>query len=131
MQLHVVTPLRPIVDVEVTEMVAPGVEGEFGVLPEHVTFLAGLKPGIIGYTEAGTKKHIVVSGGYAEVRQDAITILADDAQFPDEVDSARARADISTLQEELARGSEDPRVTVRLMRELELAEARVEIGARP
>jgi len=129
MQLRIVTPLRPLVDAEVSELVAPGSEGEFGVLPRHVTFLASLKPGVLAWTEGAVRKRVVVSGGYAEVRQDVVTILADDAQFPEEVDSARARNDVVALQEELARGSDSPEVTGKLLRDLGLAEARASLAA--
>ena len=46
MRLRIVTPLRPVVDAEVSELIAPGSEGEFGVLPMHVNFLGALKPGM-------------------------------------------------------------------------------------
>lgn len=130
MKLRIVTPVRPVVDAEVTELVAPGSEGEFGVLPEHVTFLGSLKPGVVTYTEGGAKKRIVISGGYAEVRQDLVTLLADDAELPEEVDAAKAKADVASLLEELARNSEGPEVTEKLLRSLALAEARVAVGAR-
>ncbi|MFN2377434.1 MAG: ATP synthase F1 subunit epsilon [Candidatus Binatia bacterium] len=130
MHLRIVTPLRPIVDTEVTELVAPGTEGEFGVLSQHVTFLGSLKPGIVTYVEGGARKRVVISGGYAEVRQDVVTILADDAQMPEEVDAAQARTDLASIQEELARGSESAEVTEKLLRDLALAEARVSVGAR-
>ena len=130
MKLRIVTPLRPVVDAEVTELVAPGTEGEFGVLPEHVTFLGSLKPGVVTYTEGGNRKRIVISGGYAEVRNDTLTVLADDAQLPEEVDAAQARADVASLLEELARNSEGPEVTEKLLRNLALAEARAAVGSR-
>ena len=124
MRLRIITPLRPIVDAEVTDFVAPGTEGEFGVLPQHAQFLASLKPGVITYVEDGMRKRVIISGGYAEVRQDVITVLADGAELPEEVDSERARADVARLQEELQRGADSPEVTEKLLRDLALAEAR-------
>jgi F-type H+-transporting ATPase subunit epsilon len=129
MRLRIVTPLRPVVDAEVSDLVAPGTEGEFGVLPQHVTFLGGLNAGVLTYTEGGTKKRVVISGGYAEVKQDVITILADSAELPDEVDAVGARADSARIQEELSRGSDDATVTERLLRDLAHAEARVSVGS--
>jgi F-type H+-transporting ATPase subunit epsilon len=128
MHLSIVTPVRPIVDAEVSELIAPGSEGEFGVLPMHVTFLGALRPGIVSYTEGGTRKRVVISGGYAEVRQDVVTILADDAEMPEEVNSAQAAADMATIQEELARGTESAELTEKLLRDLALAEARVAVS---
>jgi len=130
MHLRIVTPLRPVVDAEVTELVAPGSEGEFGVLPQHVTFLGSLKPGIVSFTEGGARKRVVVSGGYAEVRQDVVTILADDAQMPDEVDANQAAADVTRITEELTRGTENAELTEKLLRDLALAEARVAVSGR-
>jgi F-type H+-transporting ATPase subunit epsilon len=128
MQLRIVTPVRPVVDAEVSELIAPGSEGEFGVLPMHVNFLGALRPGIVSYTEGGVRKRVVISGGYAEVRQDVVTILADDAEIPEEVDGAQAASDMATIQEELARGTESAELTERLLRDLALAEARVSVS---
>jgi F-type H+-transporting ATPase subunit epsilon len=130
MRLRIVTPLRPVIDAEVAELVAPGTEGEFGVLAQHVTFLASLRPGIVSYTEDGARKRVVISGGYAEVRQDVVTVLADDAQLPEEVDAGGARSDLESIQVELARGSESAEVTERLLHDLALAEARLAVSAR-
>ena len=127
MHLRIVTPVRPVVDAEVSELIAPGSEGEFGVLPMHVTFLGALKPGIVSYTEGGTRKRVVISGGYAEVLQDVVTILADGAEMPEEVNGAQAAADMATIQEELARGTESAELTEKLLRDLALAEARVAV----
>jgi F-type H+-transporting ATPase subunit epsilon len=129
MHLRIVTPLRPVVDAEVTELVAPGSEGEFGVLAQHVTFLGNLKPGIVSFTEGGARKRVVISGGYAEVRQDVVTILADDAELPEEVDAGKAASDVSAIQDELARGTESAELTDKLLRSLALAEARVAVGS--
>jgi len=131
MKLLIITPVRPVVDAEVTDIVAPGSEGEFGVLPQHVTFLANLKPGVVTYVEGGTRKRVIISGGYAEVRQDVITVLADDAELPEEVDADKARADAARIQEELSRGSESAEVTEKLLRDLALAEARSSAAAGP
>lgn len=129
MRLRIVTPVRPVVDAEVTEVVVPGSEGEFGVLPLHVTFLGGLAPGILTYVEDGARKKVVLDGGYAEVRGEDLTILADAAEFPEEIDTARARAEMSRVEEALADGGTDPAQTERLLRELALARARVSVAA--
>ena len=129
MRLRVITPRRPIIDAEVTDFVAPGTEGEFGVLPQHAALLASLKPGVLVYVEDGARKRLVVSGGYVEVRQDVITVLADEAELPEDVDAEQARQDAARVQEELARGSDSAEVTERLLRDLALAEARTSVGA--
>lgn len=128
MRLRIVTPVRPIVDAEVTEVVVPGSEGEFGVLPLHVTFLGALAPGVLTYVEDGAKRRVVLDGGFAEVRGDDLTILADAAEFPEEIDGGRARAEVSRVEEALAGGTTDPAQTDKLLRELALARARVSVA---
>jgi F-type H+-transporting ATPase subunit epsilon len=128
MRLRVVTPVRPVVDADVSEIVAPGTEGEFGVLPLHVTFLGGLAPGVLTYTEGGTRRRLVIGAGYAEVKQDTVTILADEAQLPGEIDAAAARAEVARVSEELSRGGSAEH-TAALLAQLALAEARVSVAA--
>jgi len=128
MRLRVVTPVRPIVDAEVAEVLVPGSEGEFGVLPLHVTFLGGLSPGVLSYVEDGTKRRVVLDGGYAEVRGDSMTILADAAQLPEEIDGVQARAEVARVEEALAEGTADPARTDELLRELALGRARVSVA---
>lgn len=76
-QLEVVTPEKLVVKAEVDEVVAPGLLGEFGVLPGHTTFLAELGTGRLAYTANGQPKTLEISGGFAEVRENHVTILAD------------------------------------------------------
>ncbi len=128
MRLRIVTPVRPVVDTDVSEVVVPGSEGEFGVLPLHVTFLGGVSPGVLTYVEGGVRRRVVLDGGYAEVRGDTLTILADAAEFPEEIDGAQALAGLRRIEEALADGEADPAQTDRLLRGLALARARVSVA---
>lgn len=94
MPLHlvVVTPQRPVVDLEVDSVVCPGSEGQFQVLPEHEALLAPLRPGIVRYEVGGRAQQLAVSGGFAEVTQERVTLLARTAELPREIDRARAAA---------------------------------------
>lgn len=76
-QLEIVTPESNVLNEEVDEVVAPGVMGQFGVLPGHTTLLAELESGPLTYTKGGQAKTLQVTGGFAEVREDHVTILAD------------------------------------------------------
>ncbi len=125
MKLRVVTPARPIVDAETAEVTAPGEVGEFGVLPEHVTFLGGLDVGILSYVEKGQQRQVVVCGGYAEVCDDVLTVLADEAEFPEEIDAAEASAELARVEQALETGSEDPAEVDSLLRQLKKAQTRV------
>ncbi len=90
-RLRVVTPSRMLLDEEVDEVTAPGELGEFGVLPNHIAFLTALVPGQMSYKQQGSKRALAVSGGYAEVLDNVMTVLAPAAEFAEEIDAARAR----------------------------------------
>src|SRR5688572_2540916 len=89
--LRVVTPSRMLLDEEVDEVTAPGELGEFGVLPNHIAFLSTLVPGEMSYKQDGSKLTLVVSGGYAEVLDNVMTVLAPAAEFASEIDTAKAQ----------------------------------------
>ena len=125
MKLKIVTPTRILVDTEVDEILAPGAEGQFGVLPQHVTFLGLLDLGVLSYVVAGETKSVVVHGGYAEVLGEDVTILADDAEFPEEIDPAEAKAGLAAVESDLAKASDSTDEVDVLLRARRLAEARI------
>jgi F-type H+-transporting ATPase subunit epsilon len=90
-RLRVVTPSRLVLDEEVDEVTAPGALGEFGVLPDHIGFLTLLVPGGMSYKQATARHFLAVSGGYAEVLENVMTVLAPAAEFASEIDTNRAR----------------------------------------
>ena len=75
--LEIVTPERPVLKEDVDEVVAPGLLGEFGILPGHTTLLSALGSGRLTFVRGGQSESIELSGGFAEVRLDSVTILAD------------------------------------------------------
>jgi F-type H+-transporting ATPase subunit epsilon len=89
--LRVVTPSRLVLDEEVDEVTAPGELGEFGVLPNHIAFLSTLVPGELSFKQGATKTTLAISGGYAEVLDNVMTVLASSAEFPEEIDVARSQ----------------------------------------
>ena len=90
-RLRIVTPSRLLLDEEVDEVTAPGALGEFGVLPNHITFLSHLEPGETSYKQGPLKHYLAVSGGYAEVLDNVMTILSPAAEFAAEIDAVRAQ----------------------------------------
>ena len=124
MILRVVTPPKTLVETEVTEVTAPGVAGQLGVLPQHATFLGQLEAGMVSFTAAGKREKIVVSGGYAEVVDDVVTILADDAEFVETIDVSTARAEAERLRERLSSAGGSEQDIDGLLKALRLAEIR-------
>jgi F-type H+-transporting ATPase subunit epsilon len=92
LRLEVATPTRLVVSGEADEVVVPGTEGAFGVLPGHAPLLSLVGIGEVMYRTGREEHHLAVSGGFAEVGPDHVTILAETAERPEEVDLARARA---------------------------------------
>ena len=90
MLLELATPTRQLVSEEVDEVVAPGSEGYFGVLPGHAAFLATLGSGEVVYRRGRDEVHLAVHGGFAEVTTERVIILAETAERPDEIDRPRA-----------------------------------------
>jgi F-type H+-transporting ATPase subunit epsilon len=90
-RLRIVTPTRLLIDEEVDEVTAPGIMGEFGVLPNHIAFLTLLVPGEMSYKQGMTKHYLAVSGGYAEVLNNVMTVLATAAEFASDIDTNQAR----------------------------------------
>jgi F-type H+-transporting ATPase subunit epsilon len=101
-RLRIVTPERQLLDQDVEEVIAPGSAGEFGVLAEHITFLTVLAPGRLVY-RSGTRRHVLaIFGGYAEVADDVMTVLADGAEPVAEIDAEQARRAAREATETLA-----------------------------
>jgi F-type H+-transporting ATPase subunit epsilon len=90
-RLRVVTPTRLVLDEDVDEATAQGELGEFGVLPNHIAFLSTLVAGELSYKQGASKKTLAISGGYAEVLDNVMTVLAPAAEFAAEIDTARAQ----------------------------------------
>lgn len=93
-QLRIVTPTRQLLDEEVNEVTAPGTVGEFGVLPQHTTFLSSLEIGTLSFRSGKTTRRIAIRGGFAEVSDDVMTVLAEAAQFSDEINTVKAQEDL-------------------------------------
>jgi F-type H+-transporting ATPase subunit epsilon len=102
MHLSILTPERPLVDTDVTEVYAPGFVGQLGVLPNHITFLATLGTGRLTYRGDAGAGLLVISGGVIEVVNNEITILADSAVAPEEIDVSAAREELAAADNAVA-----------------------------
>ena len=108
--LEIATPTRLLVSETVDEVVAPGIEGYFGVLPGHAPFLTTLGIGELSYRIGREEYHLAIAGGFAEVRNDKVIILADAAERPEDVDRARAERARERAERRLAGRSDEAEV---------------------
>ena len=90
-QLEVVTPERRVLSESVEMVTVPGLAGELGILPGHTPLISQLQTGVLTYVQGGKSFQLHVSGGFVEVRDDHVSVLADVAERPEEIDAARAR----------------------------------------
>lgn len=101
LDLQVVTPERSVLTETIDALVIPAPKGYLGILPNHAPIITGLEPGMIKYHKSGTKKYLSVGGGFMEVSNNKITILADVAEMPGEINKARAQAAKERAQKRL------------------------------
>ncbi len=106
-KFDIVTAERLVYSDQVDEIVAPGTEGELGILPHHAPLMTMLKPGEVKLKKGTEEIYMAVSGGFLEVRPDHVIILADAAERADEIDAARAEAAKKRAQERLAMSATD------------------------
>ena len=101
LQLTIVTANRPVLTEDVDMVIAPGAAGELGILPRHEPLLTTLKPGELRVLHNGQWEFLVVAGGFLQVDQRGVTVLADAAERVDEIDEARAQEARRRAQAEL------------------------------
>ncbi len=89
--LEIVTPDRKLLSEDVEYVAAPGVSGEFGVLPNHIPFLSALGIGSLYFKQNGKRYYVFISGGFAEVNPDKVSVLAEIAEKAEEIDLEKAR----------------------------------------
>jgi len=128
-QLEIVTPEKKVVDTSAEEVQIPGKDGYLGVLPGHAPLITELGVGEISFRDGATEQRLAVAWGFAEVLPGKVTILAESAERPSEIDVARAREAKKRAEERLAGG--DSAVGVeRALDSLQRAESRLEVAAK-
>jgi len=126
MQIAVVTGEREIYRGEAEEVVVTGVEGEMGILPHHAALLTALKPGELRIKLGGAEDDLFISGGFMEVYNNTVTVLADAAEHAEDIDVSRAEQARRRAQERLAE-VKDERERAAISGELERAVVRLRI----
>jgi F-type H+-transporting ATPase subunit epsilon len=102
--LEVVTPEKLLLSQQVDEVIAPGLEGDFGVLPGHCHFLSMLRIGELRYRVGEQINHMAVLWGYAEVTPTRVTVMAEIAEKAEDIDVERATAKVEEAERRLKQG---------------------------
>lgn len=127
MHVEVVTAERELYSGEADMVIAPGSEGELGILPRHAALLTTLKVGQLLIRLGGAEEPLFVSGGFLEVSNNSVTVLAETAERAEEIDQARAEAARRRAQEHLQQAQSDVE-RAELVGALERAVARLRVA---
>jgi len=127
MHVEVVTAERELYSGEADEVIAPGSEGQLGILPKHAALLSTLKVGELLIKLSGAEEPFFVSGGFLEVSNNSVTVLAETAEHAEEINEARAEAARRRAQELLAQAQSDTE-RAELLGALERAVARIHVA---
>lgn len=100
-QLDIVTPEARLLSRRVDEVRAPGADGGFGVLPGHTSFITVMEPGALSFTSGGEEEHFFVGGGFVEVNEDQVIVLAESAEPVESIDVDRAELALRQAKERL------------------------------
>ncbi len=90
LRLEIVTPDSRVLSAEAEYVGAPGIEGQFGVMAGHIPFLSALAIGSLHYKAGNQTRYVFISGGFAEVSDNKVTVLAESAEEAENIDYARA-----------------------------------------
>jgi F-type H+-transporting ATPase subunit epsilon len=126
-QLEIVTPEKKVVDTPAEEIQIPGKNGYLGVMPGHAPLITELAVGEITYRSSNTTERLAVAWGFAEVLPEKVTILAETAERPAEINVSRAQESKERAEQRLTSG--DANVDVeRALNALHKAEARLQVA---
>jgi F-type H+-transporting ATPase subunit epsilon len=124
-QLEVATPEHLVVSEQVTSAEVPGKSGYLGILAGHAPLLSALDPGILTYEGGGGEKKLVLDGGFVEVFDNHVRVLADGAAWPEKVDQAKARKQLEEAMGKLS-SAQDPAETEAALHALKQAQAKID-----
>ena len=129
-KLEIVTPEKITFSQSVDSLTVPGVEGELGVLPGHMPLVTALGQGELRYTIAGKTQHLAISGGFAQIQQDKVIVLAETAEMAAEIDLARAEASVKEKTDRLKTAKLDADQAMRIQASLMKEIVRMKVASR-
>ncbi len=130
LSLEIVTPERRVLSVAVDEVRAPGVLGGFGVRLNHEPFMTALEPDKLTYVEGGREHHYAVGGGFLQVADNRVIVLADTAESEAEIDVERARRAFAEAENRLLEMTEQDELYRQEAARVRRAAARLAVAGR-
>ena len=130
LQLDIVTIEREVFSGDVDMVIAPGVEGELGILPRHAPLITALSEGELRTVRESEEQSFAIGGGYLEVLNNRVTVLADSAEHAEEIDLARAEDARARAERLLEEGPADPVNRSMIEGALQRSRVRVKVARR-
>ncbi|MBV8550864.1 MAG: ATP synthase F1 subunit epsilon [Acidobacteriaceae bacterium] len=128
-QLEVATPERLFIDEQVLQAELPGRNGQLGILAGHAPLLSALGPGVLSYTRYDRQQFLAIDGGFVEVFENHVRVLADHAEFSYDIDVAAARRELDEAHDAL-RSAQDAPASEAANHAIAKAQARLDAAAR-
>lgn len=129
LMLVIVTPEREVANEAVSEIQLPGLAGYLGILPGHTPLLTELGIGVLSYKKGGQISFVAISGGFAEVLPGRVTVLAEAAERPADIDVARVQAALAEAEKKLANSASDPGMdSEAVLKSIATARVRLEVA---
>ncbi len=125
MKLEIVTPSKQVLSDEADQVYAVGPKGEFGILPGHAHYVTPLGTGTLHLTQAGQTKTFMVSGGFLEVLQEQVFVLADRVESAEEINLSENQNRLAELEKKLGTDIFEAEEFQNLLAERDLAQARI------
>lgn len=129
LELELITPEKPVLKAAASFVVLPAVGGEMGVLPGHAPFLVQLQPGQVRVTEAGGSVTLLaVSGGFAEIKANQVSLFAETAEMAESIDAERARQSLEKAKADSQRKDLDPLTLMAAEAAMRRAQVRLKVS---
>ena len=130
LKLEIVTPEKKVIDTEADSVTVPTASGDAGILPSHAPLVSALRPGILTYSNRGTTERVAIGGGFLEVSNDRVSVLADSADLAGDINTDAARLQREEAERAIAAAATQPiEETENLRDQLETANARLQLAA--
>ena len=126
--LELVTPEKVAWSAPADFVVLPAVEGEMGILPGHQSFLVQLASGEVRVTDKEVVKRFAISGGFAEIKEDTVSLFAETAELADQIDAERARQALEKAKAEVVKPGLDPLQMLQMEAAIRRAQVRLRVA---